>query len=168
MSKSQTTEKSKTRRERSTQREMALRDARIVRHLAKGVSIEEIAAREDMTVRRARERASAILAQRAATPTADYVQLQITRLNEAFIVAYSAMNNGNLHAVDRVIRITREYDRYHALAASLNAPAAPPLALPAPPLSLPAPAAPPLAVAGPEAEYLGVMAAQADDENAGS
>ena len=37
----------------------------------------------------------------------------MSRLNEAMIVAYGAMAGGNLKAVDRVVRIVSEMDRYH-------------------------------------------------------
>jgi DNA-binding CsgD family transcriptional regulator len=135
------------RRKRSTRREMALRDARLVRLLAAGATIEEVAAREDITPRRARERISEILARRAADPPGEFVQLQIRRLSEAMTVAYGAMSNGNLKAVDRVINIIREFDRYHGFALSL---AAVPAAL-APPFQTPAlpPPAPSLAAAAP-------------------
>ncbi len=128
------------RRKRSTRREMALRDARLIRQLAAGVSIEEIAAREDISPRRARERVSAILDRSGIEAPAEVVRLQIRRLSEAMLVAHGAMSNGNLRAVDRVVRITREFDRYYGLAMSLSAAAAPdalaalyaPLALPPP------------------------------------
>ena len=45
--------------------------------------------------------------------------MQIARLNEAMLIAYGAMKDGNLAAVDRVLKITREYDRYHGLALTL-------------------------------------------------
>jgi hypothetical protein len=133
--------KVETRRKRSTRREMALRDARLIHQLAAGVAIEEVAARENISPRRARERVSAILARRAADPPAEFVQLQIRRLSEAMLVAHGAMSNGNLRAVDRVVRITREFDRYYGLAMSLSA-AAPPdaLAPSPPPPALPPPA----------------------------
>jgi hypothetical protein len=50
----------------------------------------------------------------------------------AMIVAYAAMSNGNLKAVDRVVTITREFDRYHGFALSLAALAAAPPALASP------------------------------------
>jgi hypothetical protein len=46
-------------------------------------------------------------------PPEEFVALQISRLNEALLVAYSAMSGMNLKAVDRVVRIARELDRYH-------------------------------------------------------
>lgn len=136
-----------TRRRRATRRETALRDARIVRALAHGETIDEVAAREGLTLRRARERVSAVVARRAPGPTEDFVAVQIARLNEAMLIAYGAMQDGNLAAVDRVLKITREYDRYHGLALTLArgagaAPGPEPLAAPvALALSPPVPAA---------------------------
>lgn len=130
------------RRRRSTRREMALRDQRLITALAAGQTIEELAARVDIPLRTVRARVSAILSRSPDSP-AEFAQLQIRRLNEAMIVAYSAMSNGNLKAVDRVVKITREYDRYAGLAHSLAGQAAP--ALPAPPLALAPSALPALA-----------------------
>jgi hypothetical protein len=133
------------RRRRSTRREMALRDQRLVTALAAGETIEELAAQLDIPLRTVRQRVSTILS-RPPVPPAEFAQLQMRRLNEAMIVAYSAMGNGNLKAVDRVVKITREYDRYAGFAQALAAPAAP--ALPAPPPALAPPA--PLALAPPQ------------------
>jgi hypothetical protein len=112
---------------------------RIVANLNAGVSIAEIAAREGVTDRRIRQRVQEILAKRAPRPPAEFVALQVSRLNEALLVAYSAMANQNLGAVDRVVKIVRELDRYHGLAAPdfLDAPASPRrLAKPQPTLPL--------------------------------
>ncbi len=106
-------------RKRATRRETALRDARILRALAHGEAIDEVAAREGLTLKRARERVAAAVARRTLEPTETFVAVQIVRLNEAMLVAYGAMKDGNLAAVDRVVRITREYDRYHGLALTL-------------------------------------------------
>jgi hypothetical protein len=54
-----------------------------------------------------------ILASRAPSPPAEYLALQVNRLNEAMIVAFGAMAGSNLKAVDRVVRIVGEMDRYH-------------------------------------------------------
>ena len=62
-----------------------------------------------------------ILAERMPQPPAEYLALQVSRLNEALLVSYSAMHNSatgtNFEAVDRVVRIVRELDRYHGFAA---------------------------------------------------
>jgi hypothetical protein len=58
-----------------------------------------------------------ILATRTPQPPAEFVALQISRLNEALLVSYTAMHGAssgaNFEAVDRVVRIVRELDRYH-------------------------------------------------------
>jgi hypothetical protein len=125
-------------RKRLTRQEVARRDDRIFRMLAAGVSVVDIARRQKATPRRVRERLAAVFARRERDNPADYAQVQIQRLNEAMLVAWSAMGGGNLKAVDRVVRITRELDRYHGFTAPR--PASPPLAALAPPLRLASPA----------------------------
>ncbi len=148
-------DKGSTKRKRSTKRETAIRDARLVRALARGEAIDEVAAREGLSLKRARERVAAVVARRAPEATDDFVAVQIARLNEAMLMAYGAMKDGNLAAIDRVVRITREYDRYHGLALTLARRAGADdatAALAAPP-SLPAliPPAPAQGLAGAEA-----------------
>ncbi len=128
-----------TKRKRATRRETAMRDARIVRALAHGEPIDEVAVREGLTLKRARERVAAVVARRAPEPTEDFVAVQIARLNEAMLIAYGAMQDGNLGAVDRVLKITREYDRYHGLALTLSRRAEPTNAAGADALALPPP-----------------------------
>jgi DNA-binding CsgD family transcriptional regulator len=119
----------------------ARREQKIVALLNSGVSISEIAAREGVTERRVRQRVQEILARRAPSAPTEFVALQVSRLNEALLVSYSAMANQNLGAVDRVVKIVRELDRYHGLAAPdlVDPPAPPPrrLARVPPPLALP-------------------------------
>ena len=63
-----------------------------------------------------------ILAERMPQPPAEFLALQVSRLNEALLVSYSAMHTTaagtNFEAVDRVVRIVRELDRYHGFAAA--------------------------------------------------
>jgi hypothetical protein len=132
-------------RPRATKRELAQRDLRLIEKLAAGVTIEEIAASEGISCKWARERKAALLAERTIDPPREFIQLQIRRLNEAMPIAYSAMSNGNVKAVDQVIKVVRELDRYHGFGA-ISAPQSfaespvtpPPLALLAPPAAEPA------------------------------
>jgi hypothetical protein len=61
-----------------------------------------------------------ILAKRMPQPPAEFLPLQISRLNEALLVSYTAMctasSGANFEAVDSVVRIVRELDRYHGFA----------------------------------------------------
>ena len=107
----------RAKRRRATKRELAKRDLRFIEKLAAGVTIEEIAASEGISAKWARERKAAILAGRAIDPPHEFIQLQIRRLSEAMLVAYSAMSTGNVKAVDQVIKVVRELDRYHGFVA---------------------------------------------------
>jgi hypothetical protein len=132
----------KPRRRRITKRELAKRDVRLIEKLAAGVTIEEIAASEMISVKWARERKAAILASRVPDAPHEFIKLQIRRLSEAMLVSYSAMSNGDLNAVDKVIKVARELDRYHGFALRLDEPrSAPSLPAAPPPLALPEPAA---------------------------
>jgi DNA-binding CsgD family transcriptional regulator len=137
----------------------AEREQRIVALLNRGVSVAEIARREGVTLFHMRNQVRAILARRAPQAPAEYLALQVNRLNEALMLSYGAMYNDeqgtNLGAVDRVVKIVREMDRYHGFAAPAG-----PRAEPAPTL-LPAAAAPPLALAAPAAERIDNGAATA-------
>jgi hypothetical protein len=137
--------KPKTKRPRATKRELAQRDLRLIEKLAAGVTIEEIAASEGISAQWARERKAALLAERATDRPHEFIQLQIRRLNEAMLVAYSSMTSGNVKAVDQVIKVVRELDRYHGFGAIsipqsvAEAPVPPPpLALLEPPAAEPA------------------------------
>jgi transposase-like protein len=93
------------------------REQLIVDYLNRGVSIAEIAARIGVGEKRMRAIIREILARRAPAPPEEFVAIQVSRLNEALLVAFSAMTDMNLRAVDRVVRIVRELDRYHGFAA---------------------------------------------------
>ncbi len=103
---------------RAARRKKAEREMRIVRMLASGVSVAEIAARDGLTQRRMRALVQEILARRMTETPSEFLALQVGRLNEALLVSFGAMGGGNLQAVDRVVKIVRELDRYHGFAAS--------------------------------------------------
>ena len=67
-------------------------------------------------MRRMRQIIAEMLESREIDPPAGFVQLQIARLSEAMIVARTMMMEGNLQAMDRLIRLTSELDRYHGFA----------------------------------------------------
>jgi hypothetical protein len=135
------TAKAGSKRRRATKRELAMRDVKFIEKLAAGATIEEIAASEGISVKWARERKAAVLASRIIDPPHEFIKLQIRRLSEAMLVSYSAMSNGDLRAVDKVIKVARELDRYHGFAPDRNAPNYAPLLAAAPPqpLALPEP-----------------------------
>ncbi|MFZ1965303.1 MAG: hypothetical protein WAU78_17875 [Roseiarcus sp.] len=124
-------------------RAKAERSVKLFNLLKAGVPVAEIALQEGLSVRRARELVQEMLARREVDPPAGFVQLQIGRLSDAMMVAHAAMMEGNMHALDRVLRIVGQLDRYHGLPrapADSNVVATPTLAAAAPALALPAPA----------------------------
>src|ERR1700722_10544939 len=132
-------------RRRITKRDLAKRDLRFIEKLAASVTIEEIAASEGISLKWARERKATILSSRVINTPHEFLKLQIRRMSEAMLVSYGAMSNGDLKAVDKVIKVARELDRYHgfgAISSPQSFPEAPvtppPLALLEPPAAEPA------------------------------
>ena len=123
-------------RRRITKRELAKRDLRLIEKLAAGATIEEIAASEGISVKWARERKAALLASRVIDTPHEFIKLQIRRLSEAMLVSYSAMSLGDLKAVDKVIKVARELERYHGFGAIPNPQSFPEAPVTPPPLAL--------------------------------
>src|SRR5580658_5035528 len=59
-----------------------------------------------------------ILARRMPEPPAQFLAMQVSRLEETLLVSFGAMSGSNLQAVDRVVKIVRELDRYHGFVAA--------------------------------------------------
>ena len=120
----------------------AERERRIVGLLNRGVSVAEIAGREGLSYSRMRGLMREILARRMPQPPAEFLAVQVSRLNEALLVSYGSMYNSetgaNFEAIDRVVKIVRELDRYHGFAAPDARPISGPRRLPPPqtPLAL--------------------------------
>ncbi len=93
------------------------RERLIVNSLNRGVPVAEIAGRIGVTEKRMRALVKDSLARRMPAAPEEFAALQVSRLNEALLVAYSAMAPENLRAVGMVVRIVRELDRYHGFAA---------------------------------------------------
>jgi transposase-like protein len=120
----------------------AERESAIVGLLNRGLSIAEIADRVGVSERAMRKSIRTLLARRAPAPPGEFLAVQVSRLNGALQVAYNAMSGANLEAIDRVVKIVRELDRYHGFAVEPAAPRPPRLAPPsAAPLALEAPGA---------------------------
>ena len=122
-------------------RATADRRLRILERLTTGLTVAHIAREEGLSVQRIRRIIAEMLESREIDPPAGFVQLQIARLSEAMIVARTMMMEGDLHAMDRLIKLTGELDRYHGFATpsfSLPAEGSPPRRLARPGRELPA------------------------------
>jgi hypothetical protein len=128
-------------------RATAERRLRILERLTTGLTVAHIARVEELSVRRIRRIIQEMLASREIDPPAGFVQLQIARLSEAMIAARTMMMEGDLQAMDRLIRLVGELDRYHGFRPSQTpafAEAAAPRRIGGPRRGLPAPDAAPV------------------------
>jgi len=124
-------------------RTRAERDVKLFNLLKAGVPVAEVALQEGLSLKHTRALIREALARRALDPPAGFAQLQVGRLSDALMVAHTAMMEGNLHALDRVLRIVGQLDRYHGFArqgADQSVAATAALAAGASPRALPAPA----------------------------
>ncbi len=94
------------------------RERIVVSYANRGVAIPEIARRLGMTESAAHATLCDVLARSMPESPEEFAAIQTSRLNEALLVAYSAMGEMNLKAVDRVVRIVRALDRYAAVLAA--------------------------------------------------
>jgi len=148
---------------RAARARKAEREQRIVALLNRGTSVADLAALERVSLSRMRALVREILARRMPQPPAEFLAMQVSRLNDALLVSYNAMHNPqtgpNFEAVDRVVKIVRELDRYHGFAAP--EPRTEPGRLPSPPS--------PLALAAPSAALdVTPQIAEASDGSAGA
>src|SRR5271155_2000589 len=123
-------------------RATADRRLRILERLTTGLTVAHIAREEGLSVQRIRRIIAEMLESREMDPPAGFVQLQIARLSEAMIVARTMMMEGDLQAMDRLIRLTGELDRYHGFGkppVSLTAEGSAPRRLAQPRRELPVP-----------------------------
>jgi hypothetical protein len=95
------------------QRRRADRNFRIFNMLKAGVPMAEIARQEGLSPRRARSMVQELLESRQIDPAPGFVQTQIGRLSDAMMIAHTMMMSGNLQALDRVVRLIHELERYH-------------------------------------------------------
>jgi hypothetical protein len=112
-----------------------------------GYSYEAIAERLKVSVKSVRRATAKAIEQRQLDGGAHYVHLQVLRLTKAMRVVDLNLEAGDLKAVEPLLKVIAQLDKYHAL--SLPEPGAPPS-----PPSL-APARPPLALAAPDAVEIG-------------
>jgi hypothetical protein len=112
-----------------------------------GYAYEAIAERLQLSVKSVRRATAKAIEQRQLDGGAHYVHLQVLRLTKAMRVVDLDLDNGDLRAVEPLLKVIAQLDKYHAL--GLPAPGA----APAPPRL--APARPPLALAAPDAIAIG-------------
>jgi len=81
--------------------------------LLRGASIDEIAATHRLTAKRVHNAVRDELQRRWTPPADDYARLQIARLDLMAAKLLQKTEDGDLRAVDRLLRLADRLDRYH-------------------------------------------------------
>jgi hypothetical protein len=91
----------------------ARRGPKIVAALVSGQSVEAIAEAERLTRKRVEALLRDELRRRWVAPAAEHARLQIVRLEAMAAKLAPSTENGELPAIDRVLKILDRLDRYH-------------------------------------------------------
>jgi len=92
------------------------RRERIFDRVRRGLSIDEIALKEGLSVRHVRRIVAQALKEREAHVGPDHAKLQLDRLGLALLVASKAVAAGERRAVAPFLKALHRLDRYHKLA----------------------------------------------------
>jgi hypothetical protein len=98
------------------------RAQRVLASLIAGAGLDEIGAAERLT----RKRTEGILRQelrnRWIAPADDFAKLQIARLEQMILKLLDRLQNGDLKAIDRALKIVDRLDRYHGFTKATRIP----------------------------------------------
>ena len=105
--------------------------------LVSGFSYSSIAEQFGMTANAVRHIVNKEIAERRLDAPEHHVRLQVERLNKALMAIDAVLARNDLRAVDRLIKVVAQLDRYHLRAPeTVAAPCSPAIAAPAAPLAL--------------------------------
>jgi hypothetical protein len=93
------------------------RRLRIFARLQEGWSYEALAEAEALSRERIRQIVKASLDRREVDPNADFIRLQMARLDPALRLASEKVAEGDLMAIDRLLRVLDRMDKYQSAAA---------------------------------------------------
>jgi hypothetical protein len=96
------------------------RRVRILTHLEEGWSYDRIALAEGLTRERVRQIVVDTLEQREVDPSREHVILQAARLDGALRLAAEKVAEGDLRAIDPLLRVLDRLDQYQRAAASFG------------------------------------------------
>jgi hypothetical protein len=94
-------------------RGQSTRAQRVLASLIAGAGVDEIAATERLTPKRTESILRQELRNRWVAPAEDFARLQIARLEQMILKLLERLQNGDLKAIDRALKIVDRLDRYH-------------------------------------------------------
>lgn len=89
------------------------RAQRILAALIAGASLDEIGVQAKLSRRKTEQMLLDELRRRWVAPAAEFASLQITRLEGMILTLTDSVQNGELEAIDRALKILDRLDRYH-------------------------------------------------------
>jgi hypothetical protein len=89
------------------------RAQRVLALLIAGAGVDEIGVKEKITRRRTEKILRDELRRRWVAPAQEFARLQIARLDGMILKLIDRVQNGDLEAIDRALKIVDRLDRYH-------------------------------------------------------
>jgi hypothetical protein len=96
-----------------SKRARVTRAQRVLASLIAGAGVDEIGAAERLTRKRTESILRQELRNRWVAPADDFARLQIARLEQMILKLLDRLQNGDLKAIDRALKIVDRLDRYH-------------------------------------------------------
>ena len=96
-----------------SKRARVTRAQRVLASLIAGAGVDEIGAAERLTRKRTESILRQELRNRWVAPAEDFARLQIARLEQMILKLLDRLQNGDLKAIDRALKIVDRLDRYH-------------------------------------------------------
>jgi hypothetical protein len=88
--------------------------AKVLAQLVMGASVEDIAKTDGLAPKRVERLLRDELQRRWLAPAQDYARLQIARLEPIYAKLKTLAEEGDLGAIDKLLRVLDRLDRYHA------------------------------------------------------
>ena len=95
-------------------------DLEIFRTLVMGASLADMAVSFKLPIRSLRKKIDAIVKRRAAGPALGFVEVQRARLHDALGAAHHGVMKGDLAAIDRMLKVMREMERFEGFRPPIN------------------------------------------------
>jgi hypothetical protein len=89
------------------------RAQRVFASLIAGLSVDEISAAERLTRKRTESLLRQELRNRWVAQAEEFARIQIARLEQMILKLLDRLQNGDLQAIDRALKIVDRLDRYH-------------------------------------------------------
>jgi hypothetical protein len=96
-----------------SKRARVTRAQRVLASLIAGAGVDEIGAAERLTRKRTESILRQELRNRWIAPAGDFAKLQIARLEQMILKLLDRLQDGDLKAIDRALKIVDRLDRYH-------------------------------------------------------